>query len=189
MHRLLSFVLIFLFVLFLDIPANAGDSELFLTSSQGIVNTARVNLRSGPDIKEDVVGMIPDKNTLVEVLGRHEDWYKVRIGNSEARINGVFLTLNTANPASNQNLPAIWQAGVEPSAIMHDQAILPQKDQKTPSPIFEETLLAQVESEAPAAEEDIETYDYIMECAFQLKRIADLLDEANEWERKMRWGI
>ena len=35
---------------------------------------------------------------------------------------------------------------------------------------------------------DIEPYDYTMEVAFQLKRIADLLDESNEWERMKKKG-
>jgi cell division septation protein DedD len=80
-------------------PATGNKMEkvpltTFSAPKQGVVHTAKVNLRSGPGSKEKIVGMILMKNTSVEVLGRKGEWFKVKIGNGEFWIHKDYLTLD-----------------------------------------------------------------------------------------------
>lgn len=66
----------------------------FSAPKQGVVHTAKVNLRSGPGSKEKIVGMILFKYTSVEVLGQQGEWFKVKIGKGEFWIHSDYLTLD-----------------------------------------------------------------------------------------------
>lgn len=66
----------------------------FSAPKQGVVHTAKVNLRSGPGLKEKIVGMILFKNTLLKVLGQKGEWFKVKIGKGEFWIHRDYLTLD-----------------------------------------------------------------------------------------------
>lgn len=90
MRKISRYALINLFVLFLILSVNSGGTGYNLCFAEEVVlystpqkvktNTAMVNIRTGPDLKDRVLCRVTRKGTSVKVLGYKGDWFKVKLG-------------------------------------------------------------------------------------------------------------
>lgn len=93
MHKIPRLILINLLVLFFILSVNGGERGHNLCLAEDVVSystpykigtsESRVDIRTGPDLKDRVLCRVPAKGTPVKVLARKGDWYRVRIGSCE----------------------------------------------------------------------------------------------------------
>ena len=109
----IKLVIMMLFILLLVIPAQSfqGQTDTSLVI-KGVVNATNVNVRKGPSIKKQIVGKIPYKNTVVDVIDCKGVWYRIRVDSIAGWMHGNFITLRKNTPAC---MPAIVTSDDESS--------------------------------------------------------------------------
>ena len=65
---------------------------LSASAATGIINTDNVNIRSGPSISYDVVGML-NQGIGVEILGSEENWYQIKTGQLNGWVRNDLINL------------------------------------------------------------------------------------------------
>ncbi len=75
---------------FAGLPSN-------LSANIGIVTGVGVNIRKGPSTDTEVVGFVSNKNTVVQVLGKEGDWYKVSYATATGYIRNDLIKVYEGN--------------------------------------------------------------------------------------------
>jgi len=98
MKKIMSFCLILTFAWTAFLIAEefyfSDDFVIYTNPKIGIVNASHVNTRKDPEISAPVVQVIKNKGTIVKVLARNEDWYKIDVEGVEAWIFGTYVSMN-----------------------------------------------------------------------------------------------
>ncbi|MEA3279604.1 MAG: SH3 domain-containing protein, partial [Thermodesulfobacteriota bacterium] len=156
MRKLFIYVLISLLVLCL--PVNADDLVIFKTPNKGVVNAAGVNLRSGPGLDEQIVGIIHKEDTPVDILGHQGDWFKVKAEEGEAWIYGDYVTMEPADPisASGEKTDKTAATGEEADSLTEASDITAKPEEAAALP--EDADVYPLPEEAAAPPEDADVY-------------------------------
>jgi len=121
--------------------AEAEKLVLFPTPKQGIVTQKKFDLKKGPDSNEKTLCRIyvPDDyvNVMsVKVLGRQDDWYKVKFGSCLGWLQENYITLEALTPPAEKKMVA----AAEPAEEAAEPEAEPEKVVEAPAKIEEETL-------------------------------------------------
>lgn len=99
MRTIITIVILFIGVLTFPAQSFQGQNDTPVVR-QGIVKATNVNIRKGPSITKQIVGKIPYKGTLVDIIDRNGGWYKVRVGSIEGWVYKDYIALLKDTPES-----------------------------------------------------------------------------------------
>ena len=94
-----------MFVTVLGRFGNVTNYENTPNITVGVVTATGVNVRQGPSTNTAVVGFVQNKNTVVEVLGQENNWYKIKHGTAIGYIrNDLMTAYNNSYSDLNKNM-------------------------------------------------------------------------------------
>lgn len=104
-----------------------GEPTTLVKVEKGTIHASRVNIRSGPSLKEKVLCVMSDKGTRVQVVGREKDWFQI----AGAACKGwVYKDYLTPDPVATPDTPKVDALQQKPEPI---QALQTEASAQEPS--------------------------------------------------------
>jgi hemolysin activation/secretion protein len=128
----------------------------------GTTTEKKVNIRKGPNLKDPVLCRVTGKGTSVEVLGRQDDWLKIKVGSCVGWVGSAFITINGKKP--------IMVQAMEEAAVAREKPFVP-REEAVPTIIAREEAPAPIE--APEEEEKEEAVLYVKDFMFAGNTVID----------------
>ncbi len=75
----------------------AGISDSLNGKNIGVVTGADVNIRKGPSTDTEVAGVVRNRYSVVEIVGKSGDWYQISYGSVSGYIRGDFIKTYSGN--------------------------------------------------------------------------------------------